>query len=137
MSDVKILGKNSDFRVVKMLNDNTFQTVYSLSAYAVENVDHETPGKHYTRRHYQVRLFNATPQQQAWTFMGTLTLHLSGQSDTYILQQQTADSSSGNNQALILDWKGTIGQGDSISILVRRIDGSAINYNSKFYIMIS
>ena len=118
-----------------------FQNVYSLSAYAIQSVDHETPGKHYTKRHYQVKLY-ADPitwsdsSDHPYTYMSTLTLHLSGSSDTYVLQQQTVNSQT--KDTLMLNWTGTIGQGDSLSMLVRRINSNiGIHYDAVFYIQMS
>lgn len=140
MSEIKILGKNSDFRVSTMSNPNVMNPSYSLSAYAIQNVDHETPGKHYTRRHYQVKLYadpimyEDSSSEYPDTYMSTLTLHPSGSSDTYVLQQQTSRF----KDTLMLDWTGTIGQGDSLSMLVRRINSSnSIYYNAVFYIQVS
>lgn len=145
MSEIKILGKNSDFRVVKMGPVGMSQTAYSLSAYAIQSVDHETPGKHYTKRHYQVKLYadpvlykSGNNSDYPYSYMATLTLHLSGSSDTYVLQQQTTYNFGYGLSTLMLDWRGTIGQGDSLSMLVRRINSNtSIQYNAVFYMQVS
>lgn len=142
MSEIKVLGKNSDFRVVKMQTPAVTGTFHSISAYAIQNVDHETPGKHYTKRHYQVKLYadpvmyteSGGSSEYPWTYMSTLTLHLSGRSDTYVLQQDTLQT----KDTHMLEWKGTIGQGDSLSVLIKRIDSNrSMNNTAVFYIQVS